>query len=118
MSYVLSGSNIRAPHSFTEENSTQVAQNRTLDGTIRRDYMGTNKRRWILEYQNTKIADYAAIKAIYDSYLSTATAKAWQVTESNYTVAATTVHVDLVERSFSVRGEDYISDFTLTLTEA
>lgn len=117
MSYLLAGSTIKAPQSITEDNSTQVAQNRTLDGSIHRDYMGSNKRRWVLDYENTKKADYDAIKAIYDSYLATGTAKSWQVTETNYAVSATTVHVDLVQRNFRVRGTDYISDFTLTLTE-
>lgn len=118
MSYVLDGSTIRNPHEFSEGNSTQAAQNRTLDGSVNRDYFGSNKRVWTLNYTNTKKADYDTIKTIYDSYLSTGTAKSWQVTETNYTISATTVHVDLVERGFSIRGEDYLSDFTLTLTEA
>lgn len=80
--------------------------------------MGSNKRVWVLEYENTKKTDYDTIKAIYDSYLNTGIAKTWQVTETNYTVAQTNVHVDLLERSFTVRGESYLSDFTLTLTEA
>lgn len=117
MSYLLDGSSIRNPYEISERNSTQVAQNRTLSGAITRDYFGSNKRVWILNYRNTKKADYDTIKTIYDSYLSTATAKSWQVTETNYTIAATTVHVDLQERDFTVRGEDYISDFDLILTE-
>lgn len=118
MSYILDGSNIRNPFEISEHNSTQVAQNRTLSGAVTRDYFGSNKRVWVLNYRNTKKADYDTIKAIYDSYLSNAVAKSWQVTETNYTVGATTVHVDLLERDFSVRGEDYISDFDLVLTEA
>ena len=118
MSWLLNGSSIRSPHQFDESNDTQAAQNRTLDGSINRDYFGSNKRVWVLDYQNTKKADYDTIKAIYTSYLSDAVAKTWQVTESNYTISETTVHVDLKERGFSVRGTDYISDFTLILTEA
>lgn len=118
MSYILDGTSIRNPHELVETNSTQVAQNRTLSGSITRDYFGSNKRVWKLKYSNTKKADYDTIKTIYDSYLSDNTAKSWQVTETNYTISATTVHIDLVEREFSVRGQDYISDFELTLTEA
>jgi hypothetical protein len=118
MSYLLASTTIKAPHTFSETNSTQVAQNRTLDGSINRDYFGSNKRVWTLEYRNTKKADYDTIKTIYTSYLATVAAVAWEVTETNYTISATTVHVDLVERGFSVRGSDYISDFSLTLTEA
>lgn len=118
MSYLLAGSAIRAPHDFEESNSTQVAQQRTLGGSINRDYFGSNKKVWVLNYENTKKADYDTINTIYQSYLSTGTAQTWSVTETNYTVSSTTVHVDLLVRGFKVRGTDYISDFTLTLTEA
>lgn len=118
MSYILSGSVLRSPHTFSEGNSTQFAQNRTLDGTKSRDYFGSNKRIWTLDYKNTNATDYATIKAIYDSYLANAVAKTWEVTETNYTVSSTNVHVDLVDRGFSIRGTDYLSDFSLILTEA
>lgn len=118
MSYVLAGSNIRAPISIEDSNSTQVAENRTLSGSVTRDFFGSNKRVWVLEYANTKKADYDIINTIYQSYLSTGAAQTWQVTETNYTVSATTVHVDLLVRSFNVKGSDYISEFTLILKEA
>ena len=118
MSYVLSGTTIRAPHELAEANSTQVAQNRTLSGSVTRDYFGSNKRVWKLEYRNVMPTDYDTIKTIYTSYLTNAAAKTWEVTETNYIVAQTSVHLDLVERGFSVRGNDYLSDFTLILTEA
>lgn len=118
MAYVLDSTSIRAPHELSEKNDSQYAQNRTLDGQINRDYFGDNKRVWQLQYDTTNAADYAIIRAIYDSYLANAIAKTWQVTEANYTVSATTVHIDLIERGFSVKGEDYLSSFDLILTEA
>lgn len=118
MAFLLSGTTIRAPFEFEERNSTQVAQHRTLDGSIRRDYFGSNKRVWVLNYRNTKKADYDTIKTIYDSYLLTGSTKTWQVTEPNYTVSSTNVHVEVLERGFSVRGTSYISDFDLILTES
>jgi len=118
MAYLLNGSTIRAPQSLSESNSTQYAQNRTLDGAINRDYFGSNKRVWALRYQNVKKTDYDTIKTIYDSYLSTGSTKTWQVTETNYTISQTNVHIDLVERGFGVQGDSYISDFDLVLTEA
>ena len=118
MSYLLDSQTLRAPQSFSEANNTQSTENRTLDGSISRDYFGANKRVWVLDYQNTNKTAYDTIKAIYDSYLSTGSTKSWQVTETNYTVSATMVHLDLAERGFSIRGTDYLSDFTLTLTEA
>lgn len=118
MSYILASTTIRNPNSLEERNSTQVAQHRTLDGSIRRDYFGSNKRVWSLAYRNAKKDDYDTIKTIYTSYLSTGTAQTWEVTEANYTISPTTVHVDLQERGFSVKGDNYISDFDLILTEA
>lgn len=118
MAYILDGTNIKNPTSGGESNSTQYAQQRTLSGRVGRDYFGSNKRVWVYHYVNTKKTDYDVIKGIYDSYLNTGTAKSWQVTEPNYTVSSTTVHIDLQERRFSVRGTDYISDFDLILTEA
>lgn len=116
--YILDGTTIRNPHNFPERNTTQFAQHRTLDGTIRRDYFGDNKRVWELQYRNTKKADYDEINTIYQAYLATATPVSWEVTETNYTVTETSVHIDLIEREFSVRGTDYLSDFDLILTEA
>jgi hypothetical protein len=118
MAYILDGSTIRSPNSIKESNSTQVAQHRTLDGSVSRDYFGDNKRVWVLDYQNVQKVSYDAIKTIYDAYLATATAQTWEITETNYTISQTSVHIDLLERGFSVKGEDYISDFTLILTEA
>lgn len=117
MGYVLDGTTLRAPFEMAESNSTQYAQNRTLDGTISRDYFGSNKRVWTLSYRTTKKADYDTIRTIYDSYLANAVAKTFQVTETNYTISSTNVHVDLVERGFSIRGLEYLSDFDLVLTE-
>lgn len=118
MSYLLDSSEIRRPTSFAESNSTQFAQNRTLDGALNRDYFGSNKRVWVLNYNNVKKSDYDTIKTIYDSYLSSGNTKTWAVTETNYTVSQTNVHIDLVERGFGVKGDSYLSNFTLTLTEA
>lgn len=118
MAYLLDSVAIPRPTSGDERNSTQFAQQRTLGGRIARDYFGSNKRVWMYEYRDKLKADYDTINTIYQSYLSTGTAKSWQVTETNYTVSATTVHVDLLEREFSVRGETYLSNFDLILTEA
>lgn len=117
MAYLLDGSTIRAPYEIEETNSTQFAQQRTLKGTVGRDYFGLNKRIWKMTYKNTKKADYDVIYAIYASYISTATGKTFQSTETNYTIASTTVHIDLLTRGFSIRGSDYLSDFDLILIE-
>lgn len=118
MAYILDSTTIRRPNQIQENNNTQVAQNRSLDGTITRDYFGNNKRVWTLDFTNVQKASYDAIKTVYDSYLSTGATKTWEVTETNYTISSVNVHIDLLERGFSIKGTDYLSDFTLTLTEA
>jgi hypothetical protein len=117
MSFLLQATSIKGPQSINESNSTQVAQNRTLNGAVTRDYFGSNKRVWTLEYANVNPTAFNTIKAIYDSYLSTGTLQTWQVTESNYTISSTNVHVDLQVRDFNIKGSSYLSDFTLILTE-
>lgn len=118
MAYVLSSTTLKRPTGITEYNSTQVSQQRTLDGSYKRDYFGDNKRKWILEYRNTNKTDYDTANTIYQAYLADETAKTWEVTETNYTISQTSVHVDLLERDFSIRGLSYISDFDIILTEA
>ena len=118
MSYQLGGSTIKAPQSLEETNNTQYAQQRTLGGTIGRDYFGSNKRIWKLSYKNIRKTDYDTINTVYQTYLSIGTPQTWVSTETNYAISSTTVHINLDTRAFSVGGSDYISDFVLTLTEA
>lgn len=118
MSYILHSTTIKRPNSMEVSNSTQAAQQRTLSGSVSRDYFGSNKRIWQLEYENCNKTDFDTIDAIYQAYLSTGTLRTWEITETNYDVDATNVHVDLQVRNFTVKGTSYISDFTLILTEA
>lgn len=97
----------------------QFSQVRTMANTVGRDYFGAlGKRIWTLDYTNTNPTDYTTISNIRDTYRSTATTQTWQISETNYTVSSTTVHVELVRRRFSVKGVSYISDFSIVLTEA
>lgn len=118
MGYILDAVSIKRPQQMQEANNTQTAQNRTLSGAVSRDQFGSNKRVWTLKYSNISKTDFDTINAIYQSYLTNGTAKSWSVTETNYAVSATTVHVSLDEREFNVGGDGYLSEFTLILTEA
>jgi hypothetical protein len=118
MSYTLAATVIKRPTSIDESNDTQVVQQRTLSGTISRDYFGSNKRVWVLSYNNCNITDFNIINNIYQTYLSTGTTQTWAIDETNYTVSSTNVHLDLKQRGFRISGSSYISDFDLILTEA
>lgn len=114
--YVLAGITIRRPTSMKEQNSTQMAQNRVLSGGNSRDYFGSNKRVWPLEYKNLNVTDYTTIYNIYLAYLANKVPVTWVVGEGNYAITAT-VMIDFPERDFSIPGSTYLSDNTLTLTE-
>lgn len=118
MSYVLGGATIRPPKSIEEGNQTQYAQQKTLSGAVGRDYFGSNKRIWVLKFENCTKTDFDTINTVYQTYLTSGTVQTWAVSETNYTVSSTNVHIDLNRRSFTMPGTDYISDFDLILTEA
>lgn len=118
MSYILDGQEIRRPHEIAEKSDTQVAVQRTLDGSINRDYFGSTKRIWELSFVNIKPFDYSVIKAIYDSYISTGNLKTFEIAEGNYVVSPVSCHIDFVDRGFTVRGSSYLSDCELIITQA
>lgn len=118
MSYILDGTTIRTPMNIEEQTVDQFAQQKPLSGNVARDYFGDTKRIWALDFTNTQGSEYQTIKTIVDAYKSTNTLKSFESTETNYTIASTLCHLDLTRRSFSVGGTDYISDFTLVITEA
>lgn len=118
MAFLLDGTTIRNPINLEEQTVDQYAEQRVLTNGVGRDYFGTTKRIWILDFSNTKPVDYTTIKTIVDAYKTTVTTKTFQSTETNYTIASTRCHLDLIRRKFSVGGTTYLSDFSLVLTEA
>lgn len=118
MAFLLDATTIRRPQNVDEQTVDQYAQQKTLSGAVGRDYFGSTKRVWVLDFVNTNPTDYTTIKNIVDTYKSTGSTKAFESTEANYTVSSTNCHLDLVRRSFNVGGTNYISDFSLVLTEA
>lgn len=118
MSYILDGTVIRNPMNIEDQTIDQYAQNKALDATVRRDYFGDTKRIWVLDYVNAQPSEYAVIKTIVDAYKSTVQTKTFESTEGNYVISSRLCHLDLVKRRFNVGGSDYISDFSLVITEA
>lgn len=118
MAYLLDSTTIRNPMNIEELTNDLFAQHITLNNAVGRDYFGDTKRVWALDYINTQPSEYNTIKTISDAYKSSVSTKSFQSTEANYLIAETFVHIDLVRRKFTVGGTDYISDFTLILTES
>ena len=79
MSYVLGGATIRPPKSIEEGNQTQYAQQKTLSGAVGRDYFGSNKRVWVLRFENCTKTDYDTINTVYQTYLTSGTVQTWAI---------------------------------------
>ena len=116
MSYQLAGTTIKRPTSMNWTRTSQFAQNRTLDGSVTRDYFGDDKNVWELTYENISNADYLSILALYDDYIANGV-RYFETPGENITIGAY-VHVSVNQRSFTVGGTDYLAGFTLVLTEA
>lgn len=119
MAFSVGGIEIKRPKSIKEVRVEQYAQQKALDGTVSRDYFSSRvgtKRVWELSYDNVQPSDYNVIDGVYTTYKSTDTAQPWVSDYVNYDVGAT-VHMDLVNREFTQQGTDFISSFTLILTE-
>lgn len=116
--YSIGGQKIKAPQQMKEGRVEQYAQQKALDGSVNRDYFSSRegtKRIWTLTYYNILPAAYNVIDAVYTIYKLTDTTQAFVVSDLSI---STDVHMDLVDRDFSVSGNDYLSSFTLVLTEA
>lgn len=111
MSYLLGAITLKNPAGFTREYFNTEAVQRSLTGRSTKD-IRNRKERFILRLQNLTQAQVTAINGEYDLQ----TTRNFEVTETNQTVAATPVHIDIVSRSFT-GGEDYRENMTLILTE-
>jgi hypothetical protein len=118
MAYTLAGTTIKRPQAIVEENSTQVTEIRTLSGAVNRDFFGSNKRVWKMDYSTITKTDFDTINTIYQNYLTAGTPVAFVSTETSYLIPSTNVHIDLLSRGFNYKGGSYLSDFQLILTEA
>lgn len=116
MSYLIAGVEIKRPNSMRWTTSSQFAQNRGLDGTISRDYMGDDKNIWELSYTNVPDNHYQNIVAVYQDYKTNGVR--YFETPGETITTGTLVHLSLDTRDFSEGGTDYLANFTLTLTEA
>lgn len=116
--FMLNGTSIKSPTEITEINQTINTVQRTLSGRLTRDMFGSNKRVWRLGYPLVNRQDYDVINSQYQQYLEDESPVTWRISQDNYPITTTFVHVDLIERDFSIRGSGYISAFDLILTEA
>lgn len=112
MAYILDGTTLRNPQELEiEELETGVAHE-TIDGKLKKS-VTNRRRRFVLRYQNLTRTQENTILNIWNQQ-DTVT---FESTETNLTVASTTVHVEVFRRAFN-RGSEYRSDLSLILTES
>jgi hypothetical protein len=100
------------PGEFTMQEIETGGSITVLNGTLKKDIIN-RKFRYTFNYKLLSQTQVANILAEYDAQ----TTKTFSVSETNLTIGATTVHVEVTNREFNTQGNDYREDLTLILTE-
>lgn len=114
MSYTLG--NITLPTPKPENFSrAQVEKSKTivtLDGSTKKDYTN-RKEQFIIAYEKLTQAEVTSILSEYNLQIT----RDFAVSETNLTITATAVHIELFNREYNTGGDEYREDLTLILTE-
>ena len=112
MAYLLGDLTLPTPKGFRRKFMETGASNVTIEGETTKK-VENRKERFTLVYQNLTPAQANAILAEYELDM----VRDFQVTESNLTIAATGVLIDVDVRNYPLTGKEYRQDFKLILTE-
>lgn len=111
MSYILNSVTLPNPKEFRREFVETSGENISLTGRTTKD-IRNRKERFHLLFRFLTAAQVASI--LTDFNLEEVVN--FQVTETNLTIAATPVHVELSQRDY-IKGGDYMADMDMILTE-
>lgn len=112
MSFILNSTTIKSPNTFQREQLEIGVEHVSISGETRKS-ITKRKERFILGYRNITQTDAQTIRDIWDLE----TTVDFESTETNNTIAATSVHVDIKSRDYLTKGESYLESFDLILTE-
>ncbi len=114
MSYLLGDITLPTPKpgNFQRRQMETGASFITLAGATKKD-ITNRKERFVLTYTLLTQAEVALILGEYDLQ----TTRDFSVTETNLTIVATAVHIDVLDRLYNTGGNEYREDLTLILTE-
>lgn len=112
MAYLLGSITLPNPKEFVREQVETSVMHEMIDGTSKRD-ITRQKERYILTFRNLTQAQASSIMSEYNLQ----TTRTFEVTETNLTIAATSVHIAIDSRQYNSKGGDYREDITLVLTE-
>ena len=111
MAYTLGGITLPNPKEFKRVQIETASMFTTLNGTLKKD-ITNRKERFILTFRNLSQTNVTIIVNLWNDQ----TTKTFQVNESNLTISATTVHIEIENRTYT-KGPDYREDLDLILTE-
>ena len=112
MAFLLGDTTLPNPKSFKRDFLETLASNLLIDGkTTRR--IENRKEKFTLVYQNLT----PAIASGIISEFNTEETRLFEVTETNLSISATKVHVDISVRSYPPTGKVYRQDLNVILTE-
>lgn len=112
MAYLLGDITLPNPKRFERRTVEMSKVNDTINGTTKKDIVN-RKEQFVLDYTNLTQAQVASILSEYNTQIT----REFEVTESNLTISATEVHIDIPGRAYNTKGDQYREDLTLILTE-
>lgn len=112
MSYLLGAITLPQPKSFTRSFIETSQENLLMEGKTTKK-VENRKERFTLVFQELTPAQANAILSEYNLEA----VRSFQVTETELTIAATDVLVDILPRIYPLSGKAYRENLTLILTE-
>lgn len=112
MAYIIGALTLPRPKAFARDTIEKSVTHELLDGTTKRDVQN-RKEKYTLEFRYLTQAQVGQILAEYNLE----TARNFQVTETNLTIASTPVLIDIRRREYNTPGNEYREDITLILEE-
>lgn len=112
MSYVIGSTTLPNPKEFRREQVETSVKHRMIDGKTKKDLVN-RKEQYILVFRKLTQAQAANILSEYNLQ----TVRDFTVSETNLTIAATSVHIEIGSRDYNTGGNQYREDITLVLTE-
>lgn len=112
MAYTLGDITLPRPKIFRRRFVETERSNTTATGELKRR-ITNRKEEFELVYQNIKTESIENILSEYNLQQ----VRTFTVTETNLTIAATDVHIDIRSRGYNPSQRDYRQDFVLVLRE-
>lgn len=111
MAWILGSTTLPTPQGFKREPILIMSEVNTLSGKTKRDYVRT-KYRYTLTFEKLTQAEVTTILNEF-----TQAVKSFSVSETNLTVAAVDVLVEITDREYNTAGGDFREDFKVILIE-